>query len=734
MTWTLLRNELRMVLRDTRTVLIAVVAPLVLFPLMIFALNWVEDRESERLETQTYAFAVTGERADFAGRVVDAALALEPTEARPEPVPVDAEVGSLDGEAGSLDGEAGSIDGEEQEREAAGNGQADGDEVRILAANFRRVSTERPDSLLATGELHLLVEGREAEPEDSLATGVPVLELRFRANSDFSRNARARMQERLLAVRGEMRDSVFRAAGFPVGLDEVAVLESENVASAAKEAGSMLGGALVPFLILLMLSGGSIVAADSISGEKERGTLETLLTTASSRQDIVHAKLGAIMAVGLAVGMVNIANLGVYIGLGVIDLPENFQIAVGLDTLAILLFLVIPLIVMVAASLLLLSGIAKSYQEYQIYFLPLFLIFLLPSFAAFLPGVELDSVIALVPISGIAVATRSLLMGDWHMIWGAVAFASTATAGWILLQRTEATLSNERLITSAGVDEAEFRGGAAVFPREALRWFVGFWVLFFVVNLWFGETLGVRGQVMVNLGVIFLGGSILLIRRYDLDVRETLQLHMPHWRAWPAVIVGAPSFLVLGIALFEVVNRYVFPMPDSLLEAFGQELAGDLALWELVFFIAVMPGVLEEIAFRGVLFSGLRKRFSRPWAAVLVSAMVFSVFHVSLFRIVPTAFLGIIFAVVVLRTGSIFPAMLWHFLNNFLSVVPQTLGWITIDTSRGISMFWLGLAFLGAVVSWLLMTNRPGQRPPDLAGDGSERRSDGRLTERIATS
>lgn len=690
MTGTLLRNELRMVIRDTRTVLIAVVAPLVLFPLMIFALNWVEERETERLETQTYAFTVTGERADFAEGVVAAALALEATRG----------AARQDGSAGP-DVESGAD--EENER-------------TIRAANFERVAAANADSLLQAGDLHLVVVGREAAPDDSLATGVPVVELRYRANSDFSRSARARMEERLLSVRTEMRDSVFRAAGFPVDLDRVAVLESRNVASAAKEAGSLLGGALVPFLILLMLSGGSIVAADSISGEKERGTLETLLTTAAARQDIVHAKLGAIMAVGLAVGMVNIANIGVYIGLGVIDLPENFQVAIGLDTLIILLLLVVPLIVMVAASLLLLSGIAKSYQEYQIYFLPLFLVFLLPSFAAFLPGVELQSVIALVPISGISVATRALLMGDWHFVWGSLAFASTAAAGWILLQRTEATLSNERLITSAGADEAEFRGGAAIFHREALRWFVGFWVLFFVVNLWFGEDLGVRGQVMVNLGVIFLGGSIFLIRRYGLDAKETLQLHRPHWRSWPAVVIGAPSVLVLGIGLFEVVNRYVFPVPESLLEAFGQSLVEDIPLWQMVFFISIMPGVIEEIAFRGVLFSGLRKRFTTSWAPVAVSALVFSVFHVSLFRIAPTAFIGIVLAVVVLRTGSIFPAMLWHFLNNFLSIVPQTLGWIVIDESEGLPVSWYALALVGAVASFFLMKARPGQRPPELAG------------------
>lgn len=675
MTWTIFRNELRMVLRDTRTVLIAVVAPLVLFPAFIFMTNWVEERETERLETATYEYAVGGPRAEWAEGIVERALRVE------------------------------AVDGEDESSESS---------TEVVPTTFRHVRTERADSALRAGELHLVVVGRDAAPGDSLEAAVPVLELRFRGDSDFSRSARSRMEERLVRVRTAMRDSVFRAAGFPVALEDVAVLEAENVASAEKEAGSFLGGVLIPFLILLMLSGGSIVAADSISGEKERGTLETLLTTASSRRDIVHAKLGAIMAVGLSIGLVNVANLGVYIGLGVLDLPENLRIGVGVDTLAILLLLVVPLVVLVAAALLLLSGVANSYREYQIYFLPLFLIFLLPSLAAFLPGIELRSAVAFVPISGIAVATRALLMDDWHLGWGAVAFASTGAVAWGLLRRTEAALSNERLITSAGADEAEFRGGAALFPRHVLRWFVGFWVLFFIVSLWFGEALGLRGQVVVNLVGIFLGGSVFLVHRYRLDVRETLRLHWPHWRAWPAVLVGAPSVLLLGVGLGELVDAYLFPVPDSMIEAFSETFVG-LPLWQLVLFVAVMPGILEEIAFRGVLLSGLRKQLREPWMAVLASGAVFGVFHVSLFRIVPTAFLGIVLALVVLRTGSIFPAMLWHFLNNFLALVPEERGWISVDPAVGVPSTWYAVALAGAVASWLIMPRRPGRAPPEPA-------------------
>ncbi len=687
---TLLRTELRMLLRDTRTILIAVVTPVVLLPLYIVGLNWVEEREAARLEAETYEYAVAGEHAAWAGEMARAAAGLA--------APDDA-----DGAEPPGGGTTSAVTSEEEAEPA------------IRPARFQRIESPAADSLLDAGELHLVVVGRDAVPEDSVAAGVRVLELRYRARSDFSSNARRRMEERLRQVRTTARDSLFRTAGFPVPVEEVAAVRARNVATAEKEAGAFLGGILVPMLVILMAMGGGIVAADTISGEKERGTLETLLTTAVTRREIVHAKLAAIMAVGVAVGGITIANLGVWVGLGVWELPETLQIGLGPTTLALLAVLFLPLVVLVSAILLLLSGIAKSYKEYQVYQFPVILVLPVMSLAAFMPGMELASAIVLVPVSGVAVATRALLMGDFSLLWGAAAVASTAGAAWLVLARAEATLSNERLITSAGPDEADFRGGAALFPRHVLPWFVGLWVLFFVLTLWFGETLGLRGQIVVNLVGIFFGGSLLLIHRYGLDLRETLQLYMPHWRAWPAVLVGAPSFLILALGLAELVNTWLFPVPDQLIEAFSESLTPDIPLWQLVFFVTVMPGVFEEIAFRGVLFTGLRKQLRRPWAAVLVSGLIFGVFHVSLFRIAPTALLGVALAVVVLRTGSIYPAMLWHFLNNFLALVPTEQGWIELDPSEGVPLVWYAAAVLGAGVSWLLLRPRPGQRPPEPA-------------------
>jgi membrane protease YdiL (CAAX protease family) len=127
----------------------------------------------------------------------------------------------------------------------------------------------------------------------------------------------------------------------------------------------------------------------------------------------------------------------------------------------------------------------------------------------------------------------------------------------------------------------------------------------------------------------------------------------------------------------------------------------------MVLFLAVMPGVFEELAFRGVLLHGLRKRIRRPWLLALAVGLIFGAFHVSLFRIVPTAFLGFILTLVVLFSGSIYPAMLWHALNNAAAIVPSSLGWVQEDfTPEG---WWVIPAGMVLLISlWILKKTGPG--------------------------
>lgn len=699
---TIFRYEIRMILRDTRTILIAVVAPLVIFPAYILVMRYVESRERQALEEETYTYALEGPQAEWAGDLVRAAVALEASDPDTTRPPVRFELRAVEDPEEAL--HAGDLHMVVQGLSIAGwdSVRREEDSAEAGAEGELEAPTEGPpgsDPGAGTGEL---------EWEEEAEAQVPAVRILFRAESDFSREARNRLTSRILEVRAARRDSVFQAAGFPVPMEAVAPVETESVATVAKEAGAFLGVALMPFLVLLMVSGGSIVAVDAISGEKERGTLETLLTTAASRTDIVRAKLLAVIVVGLSVAVINVVNLLAYLTLGLLDLPASIAVEVSPLGLVLLLALFIPVAVLVAAALLLLSGASKSFKEYQVYFFPVFVAFTVPSLAAALPGIELRSVIAFVPLAGVAVAVKEILVGEIDLPFQLFAFVSTGGLALWLTIITEISLSNEKLISESDLDRADLTGGAALFPRHVFRWFLGLWVLFFLVSLWFEQELGIRGQVFVNLVVIFFGGSLLMIRVYRMDPVDAFGLRMPHPAAWIAVLLGVPAALLVGVGLSELVNTFVFPVPEELLEGFNQEFLGpDLPLWQLVLFLSVMPGIFEELTFRGVLLYGLKGRIKRRWLLALTVGLLFGFFHVSLFRIVPTAFLGFVLTWVVLFGGSIYPAMLWHALSNATAVVPSSLGWLPEGFEP--EGWW---AVPGAVVlvlsMWILSRTGPG--------------------------
>lgn len=692
---TLFRYELRMLLRDRRTLLIAVAAPLVLFPAMVLLSRAVERRDQRRLQEATYRYAVTGSEQAFARRLVDRALALEAPES----------------------------------------------DSALAPASFVEQAVPDPDSAVGAGGLEVAIEGlrweeyralrarerAEAPPAPGApspdtadeALRVPVLRLHFRSDEDLSRLAMQRLRERLDRVRREYRDSVYRAHGLPFDPDEVGQVEAANVASAEKEGGAFLGLILTPLLLFLMLSGGSIVAVDAISGEKERGTLETLLTTAARRSEIVSAKQLAVIAVGVAVTVINLLNLLVYVVLGLIDLPQSLAVSLSPLSLLVLLGLFLPLTVLVSSALLLLSGWAKSYREYQMYFFPLFLAFLVPALAGMLPGMDLHSAIAFVPVAGVGVAVREVMLGETDWPFLAVAFGSTGLAALVAARLTARALSTERLISGAELDQADLAGGAALFPKRVLRWYGVLWVLLLLTSLWFGGDLGLREQVLVNLFGIFFVGSLILVRAYRLDPVEAFALRAPPPAAWPAVLIGAPGALVTGIGLANAFQRLV-PVPEETIRALGEFLGGGgLPIWQLVLVAAVVPGICEELAFRGVLLHGLSRRL-RPVPLALTVGLIFGAFHVTLWRIPPTAYIGVILASVVLLTGSIYPAMLWHALNNATAILPVELGWITPDYRLPLWVYPLGVSALAASFALLWANRRPYPGPRTVRPESSE--------------
>ena len=158
-----------------------------------------------------------------------------------------------------------------------------------------------------------------------------------------------------------------------------------------------------------------------------------------------------------------------------------------------------------------------------------------------------------------------------------------------------------------------------------------------------------------------------MIRKYRLNLREALALRPVKPVIWLATLLAIPSGHLLALGVFRLANLFL-PVPEQVLEQFSRNVVPrDLPTWQLFLWISVLPGICEEIGFRGTLLYGLRRKF-HPVILALVIGIIFGLFHVALFRIIPTGFMGVILTATALLTGSIFPGMLAHAGNNALGL------------------------------------------------------------------
>ncbi|MBN2495194.1 MAG: ABC transporter permease subunit [Deltaproteobacteria bacterium] len=200
-----------------------------------------------------------------------------------------------------------------------------------------------------------------------------------------------------------------------------------------------LAGQLLPYLILIFAFLGAMYPAiDLGAGEKERGTLETLLVAPVSRLALVLGKFGVVLLAALISALLATVSLALSLELGF--LSELSVLSGGsfsfsaVEVLTVLL-LILPVAAIFSALLLALSIFAKSFKEGQSYAGPLQMLILLPAFVSFLPGVKLDWCMASIPVVNVSLALKEIFTGNLDQHWGHVGliFVSTTVCAAALL-------------------------------------------------------------------------------------------------------------------------------------------------------------------------------------------------------------------------------------------------------------------------------------------------------------
>jgi sodium transport system permease protein len=206
----------------------------------------------------------------------------------------------------------------------------------------------------------------------------------------------------------------FKKLNLSESIVHTVALAEHDVASTKEKIGKAIGGMVPYFFVIFCFMGSMYPAIDLAAGEKERGTMETLLTAPVSRFQILMGKFAVVVVTGVV--SAGISMLGIYVAVRQVkeippELMSTIMSILDVQTILLVLSLLLPLTAFFAAFLLSLSIFAKSYKEAQSLISPLTIVIILPVLVGIMPGVELTTTTALIPVLNVSLATKEIIAG-----------------------------------------------------------------------------------------------------------------------------------------------------------------------------------------------------------------------------------------------------------------------------------------------------------------------------------
>ncbi len=239
------------------------------------------------------------------------------------------------------------------------------------------------------------------------------------------------LQDAIKDYREDVVKERLTANNLPASVLSPFEIKRQNVAPLEKVGGASIGGFIGYAVILLCLTGAMYPAIDLTAGEKERGTIETILSSPISRIDLVLGKFLLVFSASLVSAILSVTSMGTSFALlGHSHLMtssggQSLNLSLGPLSVAAVFFMALPLAVLFSAVLMTIALFAKTYKEAQSYLTPLTFLVVIPAIASIMPGVELTPKLALIPVLNTSLVCKEIISGTYH--WNSILliFAST---------------------------------------------------------------------------------------------------------------------------------------------------------------------------------------------------------------------------------------------------------------------------------------------------------------------
>ena len=404
---------------------------------------------------------------------------------------------------------------------------------------------------------------------------------------------------------------------------------------------------LPAILILVLISAAAFAAIDLFPGERERGTLETLLVQPIRPREVLGAKYAAILVIGNVAVVANLLGMLLSSSLG-----SSQQLS--LASVAALLVVAIPLTLFVAAVLVRVVARATSVREAQHYLLPLTLLCLVPAFLAASPDLPFDSLTACVPIAGPALAFREIALGKLPVLPILCMLGSTILASAFVLRGALKHLCHEENLLANCARQKIGVGSPALLPLFSI-------LTTYVVSpffLGFSPWISIGMPLLLSVGVLLVAFAPMLGMKLG-------RLFAPQRVSGRRLLLATATGFGLALLMpsIQQLQEHVLPMPDDMRNASSSLFAQPVNIVSMLFLFAALPALLEELLYRRFLLSKLLE-VTDTTKAVILTAALFALHHLSIYRMLPTFVAGAVLCVLVLRTHVFWLAPIAHFISN----------------------------------------------------------------------
>jgi sodium transport system permease protein len=325
--------------------------------------------------------------------------------------------------------------------------------IRVTTPSLREALQSAQIQLVERDDLKDSVLKKDVAAAVEEVPGTPV-EVRIYVDSSNPTSSAAADRVRLALddLKEETVRESLRNSKIPETVLNPFLVKRTNIAGARKMAGRAWGSILGYAVLLLMFSGGMYPVIDMTAGEKERKTMEALLSTPAARQEIVIGKNLAAMTAIFITAILTLASMayslkGSHLSSKASKMEEMLgPIPLDAHSLTLIAITLVPLAMFAASLMFAIALFARSYKEGQSYLTPLVMVVILPALMGGISGLEMTPALCLVPIFNASQIMRSILLGDVSTANFAITTAANLVYAVIAFAVATKTFQNENVL------------------------------------------------------------------------------------------------------------------------------------------------------------------------------------------------------------------------------------------------------------------------------------------------